>query len=84
MHRGIAKRISDLNTDDITREIQLASAVVPRADLPRAARVTFKRTRYFSSARIINTYREREHLRSTIRYGRQRTCIISSFTRLYL
>lgn len=60
MHRGIAKRISDLNTDAIMREIKLASIyVVSQTGISRTS-VTPKWIKCFSPAPAINSQHERE------------------------
>lgn len=83
MHRGITKRISDLNTGDIMRKIKLAAPLYHERVF--RVNVTLKWIKFFSLALISSQREERSTLmRSFIMWKREATDVRESFIRLTL
>lgn len=70
MHRGITKRISDLNTGDIMREIKLAAPLY-REQVFRT-NVTRKWIKFFSLALISSQHEREENINAVIYYEKER------------
>lgn len=71
MHRGIAKRISDLNTGNIMREIKLAAPLYHEQIFARM-NVTPKWIKHFSPALISSQHEREKNINAVIYYEKER------------
>lgn len=69
MHRDITKRISDLNTGDIMREIKLAAPLYHE----QVFRMTLKWIKYLSPAFISSPHEREENINAIIYYEKERS-----------
>lgn len=70
MYRGITKRISDLNTGDIMREIKLTATLYHEQVF--RMNVTPKWIKYFSTALINSQHEREENINAVIYYEKER------------